>query len=79
VITGLITQHCVSTTARMASDYGYHTYVISDATAAFRTQALNGDTYLAETVHQLSLASINKEFATVLSTKELQDAWWNAE
>jgi len=63
-----VTQHCVSTTARMAGNYGYRTFVAADATAAFRSRSLAGEDIPAEIVYQVSLATIDNEFATVLTT-----------
>ena len=67
---GLTTDHCVSTTVRMASDLGFETWVLEDATATHPRRAPDGELIPAEIVHRTSLASLDEEFAEVLGTDE---------
>jgi nicotinamidase-related amidase len=69
VIVGLTTIHCVSTSVRMAANLGFETVLVSDATASHGCTGYDGKRYPPELVHDIALAELHGEFATVMDTE----------
>lgn len=96
IVAGLTTDHCVSTTVRMAANLGVVDRFLDDGPVRFRpdgtrenevrvekgriilvpdaTATFSKGDFDAETVHKVSVASLDGEFADVIGTEEVVEA-----
>lgn len=70
LVVGFFTNVCVETTVRMAGNMGFDTYLVHDACATMNSVGLDGTYYDPQLVHDMSIAGLNGEFCTAISTED---------
>jgi nicotinamidase-related amidase len=75
IIVGVSTNNSVEATARTAGNLGFETQVVADATFAFDRIDYAGKRRTAEDFHAMALANLDGEYATVVDTQRLLDAF----
>lgn len=68
VVVGVITNNSVEATVRMAGNLGFNTYLVADGCFTFEKNDRNGVLRSAEDVHAMSLANLDGEYCTVVTT-----------
>ncbi len=70
-VTGIQTQMCCETSARVGSNLGFDMTFVLDATHTFDLPAYGGGTLSAEELARVSASNLDPEFGRVINTAEL--------
>lgn len=70
VLGGFFTNMCVETTARMAGNLGFDTYLLHDACATTNRVGPDGVDRDPELLHRVSVANVHAEFATAIASPD---------
>ena len=68
IVVGVSTNNSVEATVRMAGNLGFNTYLVADACFTFARPDFQGRFRSADEVHAMSLANLDGEYCTVIST-----------
>ncbi|MGF6639331.1 nicotinamidase-related amidase [Paraburkholderia sp. MM5496-R1] len=71
VVAGVITNNSVEATVRMAGNLGFDTYLVADGCFTFARTDWNGTPRSADDIHAMSLANLDQEYCTVVTTDAL--------
>jgi nicotinamidase-related amidase len=74
IVTGVITNNSVEATVRMAGNLGFDTYLVEDAAFTFGRNDWRGTWRTPDEVHAISLANLDGEYCSVVTTREVLDA-----
>jgi isochorismatase len=74
-VMGCTLPHCVSTTVRMAANYGFQVTLVEDACVTFALSDGAGDFLSPEMVHLYNIAALRDEFATIVSAQQVLEKY----
>jgi nicotinamidase-related amidase len=74
VVAGIRTEQCCETTARHASDLGYHVDYVTEATCTFTMQDRHGDTWTPDQIRNRTELVLEGRFARVATVASALDA-----
>jgi nicotinamidase-related amidase len=71
VVAGVITNNSIEATVRMSGNLGFDTWLVEDACFTFGRTDWRGTARTADEVHAMSLANLDGEYCTVITTAAL--------
>ena len=71
VVVGVVTNNSIEATVRMAGNLGFNTYLVADACFTFGRKDWSGTQRTADEVHAMSLANLDGEYCTVITSATL--------